>query len=104
MRASRGSSSSSIRPPCSRTVPADGVATLGCTVEVQYARTGLDASYRLNGIASGTDARSVSARSPVGRAVMGRRAGDVVSVELPSGRVESLRIVAITPPPAAEAA
>jgi transcription elongation factor GreA len=84
--------------------PADGVATLGCTVEVQYARTGLDASYRLNGIASGTDARSVSARSPVGRAVMGRRAGDVVSVELPSGRVESLRIVAITPPPAAEAA
>jgi transcription elongation GreA/GreB family factor len=35
---------------------------------------------------------------------MGRRAGDVVSVELPSGRVESLRIVAITPPPAAEAA
>jgi transcription elongation factor GreA len=84
--------------------PADGDATLGCTVEVEYARTGRRASYRLNGVASGTDARSVSARSPVGRAVMGRRAGDLVSVELPSGRVESLRIVAITPLLAAEAA
>ena len=81
--------------------PAEGVATLGCTVEVEYERTGRRASYRLNGIASGTDARSVSARSPVGRAVMGQRAGDVVSVELPSGRVESLRIGAISPPPTA---
>ena len=84
--------------------PADGVATLGCTVEVEYDRTGRRASYRLSGIASGTDGRSVSARSPVGRAVMGRRAGDVVSVELPSGRVESLQIVAIIPPPAVDAA
>jgi|SRR5215218_3491219 len=84
--------------------PADGLATLGSTVEVEYARTGRRASYRVNGIASGTDARSVSARSPVGRAVMGRRTGDVVSVELPSGRVESLRILAITPPVRVEAA
>jgi transcription elongation factor GreA len=84
--------------------PADGVVTLACTVEVEYERTRRRASYRLNGIASGTDARSVSARSPVGRALMGRRAGDVVSVELPSGRLESLQIVAITPPPAADAA
>jgi transcription elongation factor GreA len=81
--------------------PADGVVTLGATVEVEYERTGRRASYRLNGIASGADGGSVSARSPVGRAVLGRRAGDVVSVELPSGRVESLRIVAITPPLAA---
>ena len=84
--------------------PADGLATLGSTVEVEYARTGRRASYRVNGIASGTDARSVSARSPVGRAVMGRRAGDVVSVELPSGRVQSLQILAIAPPVAVEAA
>jgi transcription elongation factor GreA len=84
--------------------PADGVATLGCTVEVEYARTGRRASHRLNGIASGADARSVSARSPVGRALMGRRAGEVVSVELPSGRVESLRILAITAPLGVEAA
>jgi transcription elongation factor GreA len=84
--------------------PADGVATLGWTVEVEYERTGRRASYRLSGIAAGGDARSVSARSPVGRALMGRRAGDVVSVDLPSGRVEALRIAAISPPPAVDAA
>ena len=84
--------------------PHDGVATLGCTVEVEYARTGRRASYRLNGIAAGRDVRSVSARSPVGRALMGRRAGDLVSVDLPSGRVEELRIVAVSDPPAVDAA
>jgi transcription elongation factor GreA len=84
--------------------PADGVATLGSTVEVEYERTGRRASYRLNGIASGRDALSVSARSPVGRALMGRRAGEVVTVELPSGRVESLKIVGIISPPAVDAA
>jgi transcription elongation factor GreA len=83
---------------------ADGLATLGCTVDVEYERTGRPASYRLSGIASGGDGRSVSARSPVGRALMGRRAGDVVSVDLPSGRVEALRIVAVTAPPAVDAA
>jgi hypothetical protein len=35
---------------------------------------------------------------------MGRHAGDVVSVALPSGRVESLRILAIAPPVGVEAA
>ena len=84
--------------------PAEGVATLGCTVEVEYERTGRSARYRLSGIASGGDPSSVSARSPVGRALMGRRAGDVVSVELPSGGVEALRILAIDSPRAADAA
>jgi hypothetical protein len=46
----------------------------------------------------------LTARSPVGQALMGRRAGDVVSAELPAGGIESLRIVAIMPPLAAEAA
>jgi transcription elongation factor GreA len=84
--------------------PADGVATLGCTVEVEYERTRRRARYRLSGIASGGAGRSVSARSPVGRALMGRRAGDVVAVDLPSGRVESLRIVAVTSAPVVDAA
>jgi transcription elongation factor GreA len=84
--------------------PADGVATLACSVEVEYQRTGRRVTYRLNGVASGADARAVSARSPVGRAQLGRRAGRIVSAELPAGAIESLRIVAITPPLAAEAA
>ena len=80
---------------------ADGTVALGCTVEVEYQRTGRRASYRLDGIASGGGGRAVSARSPVGRALMGRRAGDVVAVELPAGRVDALRIVAVDPPLAA---
>jgi transcription elongation factor GreA len=80
--------------------PDDDVATLGCAVEVEYERTGRRATYRLSGIAAAADGRSVSARSPVGQALMGSRAGDVVSVELPSGRVERLRIATITPPSA----
>jgi len=39
--------------------------------------------------------RTVSARSPVGQALMGRAAGDVVAVELPDGRVEQLRILGV---------
>jgi Transcription elongation factor, GreA/GreB, C-term len=58
---------------------------------------------RLSGIASRTDPDSVSAGSPVGRAVIGRRAGDVVAVELTSGRVESLRVLTIALPAGAEA-
>jgi transcription elongation factor GreA len=77
---------------------AGDAASLGWTVEVEYEGTGRRATYRLDGIAAGGPGRSVSARSPVGRAVMGRRAGDAVSVELPAGRVERLRIVAIAPP------
>jgi transcription elongation factor GreA len=78
--------------------PGDDAVAIGCVVEVEYRRTGRRARYRLSGIAAAADGLSVSARSPVGQALMGRRAGDVVSVELPAGRVEELRIVAIAPP------
>ncbi len=71
------------------------VATLGSTVEVEYPRTGRRARYRLSGAASGNERGGVSARSPVGRALMGRRVGDVVSAELPGGRVEQLHVVSI---------
>jgi transcription elongation factor GreA len=86
------------------TVVPDGgegdIATVGSTVEVRYERSRTRAVYRLSGIATGADAGSVSARSPVGRALMGGRAGDVVSAELPGGRVERLRIIAIAAAPA----
>jgi transcription elongation factor GreA len=75
---------------------ASDVATLGSTVEIQYRRTGRRAMYRLTGAASWSDGRGVSARSPVGRALLGRRAGDTVSTELPGGRVEQLYVVAVT--------
>jgi transcription elongation factor GreA len=82
------------------TVVPDGAAgdlvTLGATVEVAYPRKRRRATYRLTGTASASDGRAVSARSPVGRALMGRRAGDVVAAHLPSGRIEQLEILGIT--------
>ena len=82
------------------TVVPDGAAsdlvTLGATVEVAYPRKRGRATYRLTGTASASDGRAVSARSPVGRALMGRRAGDLVSAHLPGGRIEQLEILGIT--------
>jgi transcription elongation factor GreA len=82
------------------TVMPDGDATdlvtLGSRVEVEYQRTGRLATYRLTGAATRSDGAAVSARWPVGRSLMGRRVGEVVSAELPDGRVEPLRIVAIS--------
>ncbi len=79
---------------------AKDIATLGSTVEVEYRRTGRRATYRPTGAAPGSDGGGVSARSPVGSALMGRRPGDIVSAELPGGRVEQLLIVAIIAVPA----
>ena len=42
-------------------------------------------------------ARPVSPRSPVGQALLGRCAGDVVSVDLPNGRTETLTILRVAP-------
>jgi transcription elongation factor GreA len=82
------------------TVVPDGatsdLVTLGVTVEVAYPRKRRRATYRLTGTASASDGGAVSARSPVGRALMGRRAGDVVSAHLPGGRIEQLEILGIT--------
>jgi transcription elongation GreA/GreB family factor len=74
------------------------VATPGRTVEIEYERSGRRASYLLGGIAPGADGRPGSARSAVGQALKDRRAGCLVSVELPAGRVERPQIVAIVPP------
>jgi transcription elongation factor GreA len=80
--------------------PASDLVTLGVTVEVAYPRKRGRATYRLTGTASASDGRSVSARSPVGRALMGRRAGDLVSAHLPGGRIEQLEILGSTAAPA----
>ena len=74
---------------------APGVAYPGRVVDVEYTRNGKRATYRI--ASAGSDARPgiVSAGSPVGQALIGRRGGDLASVELPNGRVEELRIVAV---------
>jgi transcription elongation factor GreA len=80
---------------------AGDVVSIGCTVDVEYPSPCRRAVYRLTGIGGAADRRSVSARSPIGQALMGRRVGQLVSAKLPTGRIEQLRIIAITAPKAA---
>lgn len=74
------------------------VVTVGCTVELEYLRTGRVVSLLVTGSSRLADARALSVRSPVGRAVIGRRVGDEVTAELPAGWLERLRIRAIGRP------
>jgi transcription elongation factor GreA len=75
--------------PVDRVVP-------GRLVDVRYPRTGAEACYVVGGAPDAGDARTVSARSPVGQSLLGRSPGDVVEVELPSGRIEQLEILRVT--------
>ncbi len=74
---------------------AAGAVVLGSTVEVRYIHTGAVRSFRVGGIVGSDRHPVVSARSPVGQALLGRAVGDVVSVTLPSGSVEELVILSV---------
>ena len=74
---------------------APDVAFPGRVVDVEYLRDGKLATYRIASAGSAARPGTVSAGSPVGQGLIGRARGDLVSVELPNGRAEELRIVAV---------
>jgi transcription elongation factor GreA len=74
---------------------APDLALPGRVVDVEYTRSGKQATYRIASPGSGARRGTVSAGSPVGQGLIGRGRGDRVSVELPNGRAEELRIVAV---------
>jgi transcription elongation GreA/GreB family factor len=47
---------------------------------------------------------AISVLSPVGRALLGRKVGDVAAIDLPGGRALTIRVVAIEDPRLKEAA
>lgn len=71
------------------------LVSLGRSVEVEYVGSGKVVTYHVAGIPAHNGARTVSAGSPIGAALLGRSAGDLVAVELPSGRVEHLRVLSV---------
>jgi len=74
----------------------DGAAGLGSAVEVAD-EAGRTTTYRLIGRrTSGSAAREVSLGSPVGKALLGARTGDLVRVLLPDGRERSLTVLGVT--------
>lgn len=75
--------------------PTDGAVGLGERVRVRDLDSGETIEYRLVGAAEAEPlAGSISYASPVGSALLGRRAGDVVEAEVPDGivRLEVLEI------------
>ena len=74
---------------------APDVAFPGRVVDVEYTRNGKQATYRIASAGSAARPDTVSAASPAGQALIGRAGGDLVSFELPNGRAEELRIVAV---------
>ncbi len=73
-----------------------GIVAVGRSVVVQYTRTGERRTFGIGGIAGADRERFVSARSPVGQALLGHAQGDLVSVTLPNGAEEELLIVSVT--------
>jgi transcription elongation factor GreA len=71
------------------------LVSLGRSVEVEYLRSGNVVTYHVAGVPAHDGARTVSAGSPIGAALLGRSAGDLVAAELPSGRIEPLRILSV---------
>jgi transcription elongation factor GreA len=75
---------------------ADGAAGLGSTIRVAD-EAGETMEFALVGRrAADSPPREVSLASPVGKALVGVRAGDFARVALPSGRVRLLRVLDVT--------
>jgi len=75
-----------------------GVVGIGSVVTVDETDNGAGARYRLVGSHEAQQPGDVSIGSPVGQALLGRRASETVAVSLPDGRVRRLRIVSVAPP------
>lgn len=83
-----------------RVVPPDLLATdvvgPGKFVTVKYKRTRRVATLLVSGT-NALDGRTVSARSPIGRALLGHSPGERVQALLPHGRNETLEILSVGP-------
>jgi transcription elongation factor GreA len=74
-----------------------GAVLPGCLVSVRYRYSGREVTYVVAAVAQPGDA-AVSARSPMGQALLGRTAGEIVDVELPAGRHERIEILHVEAP------
>lgn len=79
-----------------------GSVGVGSTVAVEDLRSHGIERYRVVGSLEATGAGIVTAGSPVGEALLGRKAEDLVTVTLPNGRTRELRVVAVEMPDSAD--
>jgi transcription elongation factor GreA len=78
-----------------------GAAVIGATVTLEDLESGLTSRHRLCGAHRTLTPDAVSAASAMGQALMGARAGAVVTIDLPDGRSRRVRLVAVRTPPKA---
>ena len=72
----------------------EGVAVIGATVLIEDSASGETRRHRLAS-AHSMNPNVISAASPMGQALMGARAGDVVTLDLPNGSSRSVRLLAV---------
>ena len=72
------------------------VVAVGTTVHVKDQKTDKSAKYRIVGSAEASPAdQKLSNESPVGKALMGHKRGEIVSVPVPRGPARKLKITKI---------
>lgn len=77
---------------------AKGKVALGSTLVIQDTQTGESFEIQIVAPAEASvlvEPMKVSDESPVGTAVLGKRAGDVVKVEVPTGEIKEYRVLSI---------
>lgn len=73
-----------------------GVVSVGVKVHVKDQKTGDSRKFQLVGSAEANPAEEkLSHESPIGKALMGRKRGEIVSVEVPRGPKRKLKITKI---------
>ena len=73
-----------------------GVVSVGVRVHVKDQNTGSSRKFQLVGVAEANPALDkLSHESPIGKALMGKKRGEVVSVEVPRGPAKELKITKI---------
>ncbi len=72
------------------------VVSVGSTVHVKDQKTDKSAKYRIVGSAEANPSENkLSNQSPVGKALLGKKRGDIVSVPVPRGPARKLKITKI---------
>lgn len=73
----------------------EGVVGLGTTVTIAYVEDGDEEEYKLVGsLEANPFENKISNESPIGKAILGKKIGDVVSVESPNGSYD-VKIIAV---------
>jgi transcription elongation factor GreA len=77
--------------------PGDGSVGPGCVVTIRYEGEDEPERYLVGSIEERHDHEVISVNSPLGKALMGRRAGERVTYATPTGATLTVELVAVEP-------